>query len=166
MSGIKRVRIEPEARARGRAWLKISIEEREPFGLVELPERGRFWADVDGYLLGPAQEAPAMALPVMTGVIAALTPQGERIMPEAARRVFRTLFALPGRVLSRFARLHFRDYDLAIRTRGGWMALLPVEGLSRHIGRLQQVVEALKRSSATAWSRIDLRFEGEVTLGR
>jgi hypothetical protein len=165
---IKRVRIEPEARGRGRVWLRIAIEEREPFGVVELPERGRFWADAEGYLLGPIQKDPELTLPVMTGVIAAPTPQGERIMPEAARRAFRAFFSLPGRELARFARLHFRGYDLELRTREGWTALLPVEGLSRHINRLLRVVEALERSLAgsSVWSRIDLRFEGEVTLAR
>lgn len=91
-------------------------------------------------------------------------------MPEAARRAFRAFFSLPGRELGRMARLHFRGYDLELRTREGWTALLPVpvEGLSRYINRLLRVVEALERSSAgsSVWSRIDLRFEGEVTLAR
>lgn len=165
---VKRVEIEPEARGHGRVRLKISIEEREPFGAVELPKRGRFWADVEGYLLDPIRTDPEPALPVMTGVRAGPTPQGERILPEAARRAFRAFFGLPGRTLGRFARLHFRGYDLELRTREGWTALLPVEGLSRHVNRLLRVVEALERSSggSATWSRIDLRFEGEVTLAR
>jgi len=160
LPGIRDAEVSAERIKGGRVKVRIEVEERQPYGVVALEGRGLFWADRDGYLLGPLKTEPY--LPVMAGVSVALTPQGERIAPEGALKAFREFFALEGRILSYFRELRFRGYDLELEDLRGRRVLLPAWGLKSRLKVFERVGEAL----GSDWQRLDLRFEGEVTVGR
>ncbi len=157
LSQIRRVDFEVEPRAPRRVAVRIRVAEREPHGVVSLAGRGLFWVDREGYLLSSVEGR--LYLPVVTGVDVLSTPLGERIATEKMRQVIDEFFSLDGRTLSRFTEVRFRGYDLELRARNGWRALLPLGGLKSYLSRLDAVISSLGDSR---WRTLDLRFAGEV----
>lgn len=146
--------------------VRISVSERNPFGIVALDAGGPFWVDREGFVLGQAEQPPGV--PAVTGIDARLTPTGKRIAPRGAIRVVREFFSLPGRVLARFRSLRYRERDLVLEARAGWQALLPQGSLTQALDRLDRVRGALSSGDGHdgKWRTIDLRFDGEVIVGR
>lgn len=161
LSQIRRVDFAVEPRALRRVVVRIRVEEREPYGVVSLAGRGRFWVDREGYVLERVEGRPY--LPVVTGVEVIPTPAGERIATEEMRHLVDEFFSLDGRTLSRFAELRFRQYYLELRAQQGWRALLPRGGLKSYLPRLDAVISSLGDSR---WRTLDLRFAGEVIVIR
>lgn len=158
---LKNVEIQTERTHRGRVRVRISLEEREPYGIMALEGRGLFWVDREGYLLSSLEAEPY--LPVITGLNTLKTLRGERIASEDAIRILQEFYSLSGRTLSLFTELGIGEYHLEVSSREGWVALLPKEGLKLQLARLEAILAAL---GAEDWRILDLRFEGEVIIRR
>jgi len=158
---LKNVEIHTERTRRGRVRVRISIEEREPYGIVALEGRGLFWVDREGYLLSPLEGEPY--LPVITGLDTLKTLRGERLASEDAIRILKEFYSLSGRTLSLFTELRIGEYHLEMSNREGWVVLLPKEGLKPKLARLEAILAAL---GDVDWRILDLRFEGEVVIRR
>jgi hypothetical protein len=155
---VRRVALTVERRVADHVDLRLRVEERQPYGIVSLTDRGLYWIDREGYLVESLEGKPF--LPVVSGLRTEATPTGERITSETGRRVIEEFFALDGRLLSRFTELHVREYDLVLRAREGWRVLLPA-GALHSITHMDAVLSALGDRS---WRTMDLRVEGAVTL--
>lgn len=166
LPGLKSVSIQSHKGPSG-VRVRILLEEREPYGIVELENRELFWFDPEGFLILPVEGGRPTILPVIagSGLILEETPQGRRLGPAQVRRLMREFYALPGRLLSQFVRLEVREFDLTLETREGKRIRLPTWGLAEHLQRFRQVVAALEREDVR-WRTLDLRVEGEIVLGR
>jgi len=165
LPGLKDLSIQSQ-KVPGGVRVRILLEEREPYGIVEL-DRQLSWFDPEGFLLWPVEGELPPILPMVTGsgLIVEETPQGRRLGPARVRRLMREFYALPGRLLSQFVRLEIREFDLTLETREGKRIRLPTWGLAEHLQRFRQVVAALEREDIR-WRTLDLRVEGEIVLGR
>ncbi len=161
LPGVQDVQILLKRRPGGKVGVDIVLREREPYGLIALSGRGLFWVDREGFVLGKLEGKPY--LPVVTGVSTISTPEGERLSSERARRLIEEFFALEGDWLSRVAELRVREYDVELRATEGWRALLAPGGLRPQLAKLDVILSTLE---AVKWRTVDLRFEGEVVLGR
>ncbi len=145
--------------------VSIQIEERRPYGVVELEDGQRHWVDRHGVLLARVERQPP-SLPVLSGVDTISSPHGPQIKSDNGVRVLRSFYALGGDKLRPFASLRFRGYDLALHARAGWRALLRPRDLSTQMERLQRVVETLRAERDPGWRTLDLRVPGELVIGR
>lgn len=144
--------------------LRISLVEREPYGIVLVPGRGYLWVDQEGYVLSGVSQPPLE--PFISGMTLVSTPRGEQLADATAREVLRQLYRLEGRTLARLSELHWDGNSIALISREGWQALLPPRDLSAHFELLQRVLSTLFREQRSLPRWIDLRFDGEVTLRR
>lgn len=143
--------------------LRISLVEREPYGIVSVVGRGYLWVDQEGYVLSGLSQPPLG--PFMSGVTLSSTPRGERLADAAAREVLLQFYRLDGRTLARLRELRWADSLIVLISREGWQALLPPRDLSAHLELLQRVLSTLSTEGSLPQG-IDLRFDGEVTLRR
>lgn len=144
-------------------WLHISLQEREPYGIIALGSGKYRWVDQEGYLLESLNYPPPE--PFISGVSIVETPRGARIAETGAREILRDFYRLDGRRLAGWRELRWRGNSILLISRRGWQALLPSRELSAHLSLLSRVLVALKADRAKP-RRIDLRFSGEVTLGK
>jgi cell division septal protein FtsQ len=144
--------------------LRISLVEREPYGIVLVPGRGYLWVDQEGYVLSVLSQ-PSVE-PFISGITLASTPRGERLADATAIEILRQFYRLDGRALARLSELHWNGNSIALTSREGWQALLPPRDLSAHFELLQRVLSTLGMEQRSLPRWIDLRFDGEVTLRR
>lgn len=145
--------------------IRVEVDERRPYGIVQLSGGDRHWVGRDGVLLEPVDRQPP-SLPVLLGVSPTSSPEGSRLRSAASVRVMRSLYALNGERLRRIASLRFRGYDLVLRLREEGRALLPPQGLPAQMQRLERVMATLRERGDPGWRTLDLRVPGEVAIGR
>jgi hypothetical protein len=143
--------------------LRLSLVEREPYGILSIAGRGTLWVDAEGYVLSPLSQPPVG--PVMSGVELISTPRGERVSDPGARAILQQFFSWDGQTLARLRELRWQGNWMTLISREGWQALLPARDLNTHFELLQRVL-ATPDAQRSLPRSIDLRFDGEVTLGR
>ncbi len=155
---IKRVKITKELPST----LIIKIDEREPYTLVELPDRGYFWAGKEGYILErrdlDPQELPHQK-PVVSGVHTVDTRQGERLESEEHISLIRELMAMEDEFLKRFEQLKLEDKQARLVAVQGYKVLLKKINFKRNLNILKKILEKIDGSK---YRYIDLRFDNQV----
>lgn len=144
-------------------WLRISLQEREPYGIIALGPGQYRWVDQEGYLLESLNYPPPE--PFISGVSTEETPRGTRIAEAGARGILRDFYRLDGQKLADWRELRWQGNSILLISRRGWQALLPPGELTAHLSLLSRVLVALAADGSKP-RRIDLRFSGEVTLGK
>jgi cell division protein FtsQ len=143
----------------------LAVEEREPYALVSVSGAGGglFWADAEGYLVGPERRPTAAPLPILSGVERPADrdhPVGDRLATGLAllRAVQRAGGSLPRRI---------SEIDLeraggpALYTTDGILVWVGRDAWEERLARLDAVLGEIEERGEPAES-VDLRFRDLV----
>jgi cell division protein FtsQ len=148
----------------------ITIEEREPYALVNLSRpdgaAGLVWVDATGHLVGPERHGAMPALPILSGVepppATAGEPVGDRLQTGLA--LLHALKRAGGLVADRVS-----EVDLGpaggpvLYTVDGMAVWLGPEGWDERLARLDAVLGGLAEQQEPV-ATVDLRFRDQVVL--
>jgi cell division protein FtsQ len=148
----------------------ITIEEREPYALVNLSRpdgaSGLVWVDPDGYLVAPERQGAMPSLPILSGVepppATAGEPVGDRL--QAGLTLLRALQRAPGRAAGRISEVDLEPAaGPVLYLIDGVAVWLGHEGWDERLARLETVLGRLGEQTEPVES-VDLRFRDQVVL--
>jgi len=142
--------------------LYIALQERQPFVLVRLPDRGLVWCDRQGYVLEPYVEGEQDRLP--TPVVTGLSPteRGGRVGDSKGWEAIRSLLLINLPFLSKLVSIHIYpgEAGVEVTTEKGVRIQLPAVGMHQALRRLQAIWPTLQ--NRVSLQTVDLRFSGEL----
>ncbi|MBI3459363.1 FtsQ-type POTRA domain-containing protein [Candidatus Acetothermia bacterium] len=142
--------------------LRVILEERRPFVVIELAAHRSVWIDAEGYLLEPARSTEIYQ-PRLRGLSLAETPQGQKVTDEASLQALRDLFAFDGTFLEQFEDVQFNGSDVALTSRAGFQVFLKNFSVKGDLRLLKRVLDVVEGSD---YRYFDLRYNQLIVKPR
>jgi cell division protein FtsQ len=143
----------------------LTVEEREPYALVSVSgaDGGLFWADADGYLMGPERRPTAPVLPILSGAERPADrdhPVGDHLATGMA--VLRAVQRAGGGLPRRISEIDLeRPGGPVLYTTDGIVVWLGREAWEERLARLDAVLGEIEEHGEPVES-VDLRFRDLV----
>jgi cell division septal protein FtsQ len=142
--------------------LRVIVQERVPFVVIEPAGRSPVWIDEEGYVL-ESERASKIFQPRIRGLHLVETPIGSRIADADALQALRDLFTFEGSFLAPFEEVRFDRSDVTLTSRVGFQVYLKIHSVKGDLSQLQRVLDVI---DASEYQYFDFRYNQLIAKPR